>query len=300
MLLYKKVEGLKYMYAAIDIGTNSVRLLIAEKHDNIIIPVCREARMTRLGECLSATGRISHEALYRTAEVLTGYMDIICRYNVNQITAVATSAMREASNSQELIDLVEEKTKLKIKIISGEEEAELSYLGATTGLGLIKGGVVIDIGGGSTEIVFAQEEEIITNSTPVGAVRCTENSSTPTQIFAQLEQQLDRISTLENYQLIAVGGTATNLAAINQKLTNYDPDLIHGSQVSIEELGKIIFFIGGKSLAQRLAIPGLQPERADIIIAGLLILWVIMTYLNISTVTISEADLLYGIILAGR
>ncbi|KUO50746.1 MAG: hypothetical protein APF76_15730 [Desulfitibacter sp. BRH_c19] len=286
------------MYAAIDIGTNSVRLLIAQRNSNKIIPVCREVKMTRLGEGLGATGRISHEAISRTVEVLVSYMDTIRSYNVDKVKAVATSAMREALNSQELIDLVKEKTNLEINIISGEEEAQLSYSGATTGLGFTEGGVVVDIGGGSTEIVFEQGEEIVVNSSLVGAVRCTENTSTPTQIFAQLEDALEKINKLENYKLIAVGGTATNLAAINQKLITYDPEAVHGSEISIEELGKIIFYIGGKSLAQRLAIPGLQPERADIIIAGLLILWVIMTYLNINTVTISETDLLHGIILA--
>ncbi|WP_028306536.1 Ppx/GppA phosphatase family protein [Desulfitibacter alkalitolerans] len=285
------------MFAAIDIGTNSVRLLIAERNNDKIIPIHRDLRSTRLGEGLESTGRISKEAIARTLDALVAFMETIQGFNVKQVKAVATSAMREASNAGELLELAWQEARLEIDIISGEEEAELSYSGACSELDMLEDGIVVDIGGGSTEIVFKQDNEIIFTSSPVGAVRCTENSTTPTQIYAELEEHLDKIKNLRHHKLIAVGGTATNLAAITKKLTNYDPDLVHGSEISIEELGKTIFYIGSKSLAQRLAIPGLQPERADIIIAGLLILWVIMTYLNINKVIVSEADILYGIIL---
>lgn len=285
------------MFAAIDIGTNSVRLLIAERNNDKIIPLHRDLRSTRLGEGLESTGRISKEAISRTLDALVAFMETIQGFNVKQVKAVATSAMREASNAVEFLELVRQKVQLNVDIISGEEEAELSYLGACSGLNMVEDGIVVDIGGGSTEIVFKQDSQIIYTSSPVGAVRCTENSTTPTQIFAELEEHLNKIKNFKNYKLIAVGGTATNLAAINKKLVIYDPELVHGSEVSIEELGKTIFYIGSKSLAQRLAIPGLQPERADIIIAGLLILWVIMTYASINKVIVSEADILHGIIL---
>jgi len=285
------------MFAAIDIGTNSVRLLIAQRINDNVVPEYRDVKSTRLGEGLEATGKISTEAISRTLNALVIFMETIQRFDVKQIKVVATSAMREASNAAELMELVRQKVHLNIDIISGDEEAELSYLGACSGMNMLESSIVVDIGGGSTEIVFKQGSQIVYSSSPVGAVRCTENSTTPTQIFAELEKHLNKIKNLKGYKLIAVGGTATNLAAINKKLTVYDPELVHGSEVSIEELGKVIFYIGSKSLAQRLVIPGLQPERADIIIAGLLILWVIMTYANIDKVIVSEADILQGIIL---
>ena len=284
------------MFAAMDIGTNSVRLLIAQKVDGKIVSVYRDVKITRLGENLEATGKISEEAMSRTLDALVAFMETIKGFDVKQVKVVATNAMREASNAAEFLELVRHKLQLNIDIISGDEEAELSYLGACSGLNMLDDIIVVDIGGGSTEIVFKEGNEIVYTSSSLGAVRCTENSATPTQIFAELENHLNRINNLKGYTLIAVGGTATNLAAINKKLTSYDPELIHGSEVSIEELGKIIFYIGSKSLDQRLAIPGLQPERADIIIAGLLILWVIMTYISTDKVIVSETDILQGIV----
>ena len=284
------------MFAAIDIGTNSVRLLIAQRINGKIVPVHRDVKSTRLGEGLEATGKISIEAMSRTLEALIVFMETIQGFDVKQVKAVATSAMREASNAAEFLRLVRQKIQLNIDIISTDEEAKLSYLGASSGLNMLDDSIVADIGGGSTEIVFKEGSEIVYTSSPVGAVRCTENSTTPTQIFANLEEHLNKIKNSKGYKLIVVGSTATNLVAINKKLTSYDPELIHGSEIGIEELGKTIFYIGSKSLAQRLAIPGLQPERADIIIAGLLILWVIMTYTNIDKAIVSEADILQGII----
>lgn len=288
------------MFAAIDIGTNSVRLLIAQKVNGKIVPVHRDMKSTRLGEGLEATGKISKEAMTRTLDALIAFMGTIQGFDVKQIKAVATSAMRDASNAVEFLEVVRQKAQLSIDIISGDEEAELSYLGVRSGLNMlddIDDSIVVDIGGGSTEIVFKEDGKIVCSSSLVGAVRCTENSTTPTQIFAELEEHLNKIKNFKDHKLIAVGGTATNLAAINKKLTSYDPELVHGSEIDIKELGKTIFYIGSKSLAERMAIPGLQPERADIIVAGLLILWVIMTYVKIDKVIVSEADILQGIIL---
>jgi len=285
------------MFAAIDIGTNSVRLLIAQRINDVIVPEHRDVKSTRLGEGLEATGKISVEAASRTLDALVIFKEAMQRFDVKQVKVVATSAVREASNAAKFLEWARQKVQLNIDIISGDEEAELSYLGACSGFNISENNIVVDIGGGSTEIVFKQGSEIIYSSSPLGAVRCTENSTTPTQIFAELEKYLNKIKNLKDYRLIAVGGTAMNLAAINKKLTVYDPELVHGSEVSIEELGKTIFYIGSKSLAQRLAVPGLQPERADIIIAGLLILWVIMTYASIDKVVVSEADILQGIVL---
>jgi len=285
------------MFAVIDIGTNSVRLLIAQKTDGKIMVIHRDLKSTRIGEGLEATGKISVQAMSRTLDALATFMEAIRGFNVQQVKAVATSAMREASNAAEFLGVIRQKIQLDIDIISGEEEAELSYLGACSGLDMLEDSIVVDIGGGSTEIVFRQGSEIIYTSSPVGAVRCTESSATPTQIFTELGEHLDKIKNLKNHKLIAVGGTATNLAAINKKLTIYDPEVVHGSEISIAELGETIFYIGSKSLAQRLAIPGLQPERADIIIGGLMILWVIMTHANVDKVIVSETDILQGIVL---
>ncbi len=287
------------IYAAIDIGTNSVRLLIGEitNDGNQVIPLFMDLRTTRLGEGMSKTGEVSVEAIKRTIDAINYLKTHIEKYEVNNIRAVATSAVREAKNTEQVVTAIQEETGIRVDVISGEEEAKLSYIGASSSIETQKANVVVDIGGGSTEIIFKDESKLITSSIKVGAVRCTEDSSNPSELYSKLEDTLKEVKKLNGFNLIAVGGTATTLAAIKKKLTVYDPRLTHGTIVNINELTSIIFDLAGKSVAERKNIPGMQPERADIIVAGLMILWVIMTNLNCNEVIISEADILNGIIL---
>ncbi len=283
--------------AAMDIGTNSVRLLIAKKEKNRIIPQQMFVKTTRLGEGLDVSGIISKEAIIRTVHELKQMQKYIDE-SQTRIVAVATSAVRDACNANELLAAIKTATGIDVKVISGRQEALLSYRGALSAIEFSSPIVVVDIGGGSTEIVFKNNGDFKVFSSNVGAVRCTENSASPTKIFEILKEPLDNVRELDSFKLLAVGGTATTLAAIHKQLSVYDPEKIHASSVNIVDLAEIMFDLAGKSPDERKKVPGLQPERANIIVAGLLILWVIMTYLHCDEVVISEADILNGIVLS--
>ncbi|MBZ4688404.1 MAG: exopolyphosphatase / guanosine-5-triphosphate,3-diphosphate pyrophosphatase [Clostridia bacterium] len=285
------------LYAAIDIGTNSSRLLIGEKVFGKVIPKQMALRTTRLGEDLSQTGIIKKAAIDRTIKALFDFLEYMEKWDIAEVGVVATSAAREADNKEDFIKTIEEKTGLKVKIISGQEEASLSYRGAVSGVSVSGNPVVIDIGGGSTEIMCAAGEDIYVSSTKVGAVNCTENSTTPTEILEKLSGTLEKVKSFKDVSFVGVGGTITTLSAIKQKLEVYDPGKIHNSILKKEDVDKIFFELCSLTLAQRKKVPGLQPQRADIIVAGTLILWVIMTDLNVAEITVSEADILHGIIL---
>ncbi len=286
------------LYAAIDIGTNSCRLLIGEKNSKKVIPRQMVLRTTRLGENLISTGKISKDAMVRTANALKEFKKYINKHKKVKVGVVATSAAREAKNSKEFIEYIRDNTDFNVNIITGKEEAYLSYCGAVNSVSYKDTPVVLDIGGGSTELIYSNENELEASSSRVGAVVCTENSSTPTEIQEKLSKSLNTINKIkDNYEIIGVGGTITTLAAIHQELKVYDPRKIQDYILKREDIDELFFKLCGLTLAERKKLPGLQPQRADIIVAGTLILWVIMTYLDVEKIIVSEADILHGIIL---
>lgn len=287
------------LYAAIDIGTNTTRLLVGEVSGGKVLPRNIIMRTTRLGEGLQETGLLKETAMQRTIDVLQEYCHFLSRYPGINIGVVATSAARDAGNREQFVEMVKESTGLQVQVISGEQEAALSYWGVTSGLDGIEKPVVLDIGGGSTELMYASGEgKVIACSAPVGAVRCTESPTTPSEILEAIKPSLEEIKNLPGYNLVGVGGTITTLSAIDMELAVYDPRKIHGSMLSLETVGRILFKLAGMSLAARKRVPGLEANRADIIVAGALILWVIMTFLNQGAIQVSEADILHGIILS--
>ncbi|MCR4419084.1 MAG: Ppx/GppA phosphatase family protein [Clostridia bacterium] len=280
--------------ASVDIGTNSVRLLVARVEKDALTPLCRQLASTRLGEGIQVSGRLESDAWRRTLEALGGFARIISAYLPDEVTAVATSAVREAANGSEFAAAAGRVLGAPVKVLTGEEEARLSYLGAVRGLGWERA-VVVDIGGGSTELTYPAGDTLVSRSRPVGAVRCTQARSSRADITRELE--LLTAGVPQGLPLIAVGGTATTLAAVEMSLTPYDPDRVHGHRLSVRQIDRLYARLAALDLAQRRRVPGLQPERADIILAGIAILQEVLALLSREEVIVSEADLLYALLL---
>lgn len=284
------------MLGAIDIGTNSVRLLIGQRINGQVKPIRRHLTTTRLGQGLGEKGLLQEEAVKRTLEALAHYAQILQEYGVEKYRVVATSAAREAVNKELLLQGAR-KVGLEVEIISGAEEARLSYTGAISIHRHLKTPVVLDIGGGSTELIFCRQGQLHLSSIEVGAVRCTEDFWSEEDLHKALEPAFKMLPK-ENFSLVGVGGTITTLAAIDQKLALYDPRYIQGYVLTKEAVKAIESHLSALSLTERRQVPGLRPERADIILAGIKILRVILDQLPVAEVLISESDILDGIILS--
>lgn len=294
--------------AAVDIGTNSTRLYIADAGEKIK-RIEKYTEITRLGKDVDREKRLKKAGMQKNIDVLMKYKEIAESYGIKDIIAIATSAVRDASNRDEFIRLVEEKTGIEIKVISGREEAELGFIGASSMLD--NGcGTVCDIGGGSTELIFGREGAVeLAESIDIGAVRITERFLNPGRVsVSEIESAhnyiemvispvIEQINNKGRFGLVGIGGTATTLAAIEQKLKKYDIEKVHGYRLSRESVDDIFNNLKGMSLEQKRNIPGLQKERADIITAGTLILRTVMDKMDSPCITISEFDNLDGAIM---
>lgn len=299
------------LYAAIDIGTNSTRLLLAKLKHGQISTVYKDLHITRLGTGMTRGRELPASAVEHTISVLYNYRQVIDEYQVSRWRVVATSVVREADNASAFIVAVYRATGLKVEIIPGEEEAQLSYLGVCQALPGVAYPVVVDIGGGSTEFTFSTlqagdnppkleqggEDFALHNySIPLGAVRLTEQPRLLSQILPLFRPVLEEIGS-QRQPLVGVGGTVTTLAAIDQALQPYDSERVQGYRLTRDSINRILFELSAKDSEERMKVPGLQPERADIIVAGTTIIWAIIGYLGRPYLTASEADILHGIIL---
>ncbi len=283
-------------FAAVDIGTNSCRLLIADIDKNQqLIPLQRGLMQTRLGQGLSSNGRINDQAVKRTIVCLSQFTDLISHYEVTASRAVATSAVREANNREMFLQTMLQYFPGPIDIIDGEQEALLTYQGVKHGLNIGLCPVVIDSGGGSTEIIL-DNEAVYIKSLPLGAVRATENHMSLRDMEKMLLEGMGDISKLIGHPLVFVGGTATSMAAIKMEMRTYTPELIHGQLMTIREVDQLCDRLFQTSLEQRKNIPGLQPERADILPQGARIISLLMSLLEAEEMIVSESDLLEGVI----
>lgn len=295
--------------AVIDIGTNSIRLLVGEKsNQGKIIPIYADNKITRLGDGVDQSGYLNSQAVMRTLAGIQEYRTQIISMNIEYTNIIATSAVRDAKNKEEFAEKVADIMGIPLEILSGEEEAQLSYQGVIKGLKKnLENILVIDIGGGSTEITWGIAERIINaQSLQMGAVRLTERfierdwiSSESYQamikyIEKQLQEQLEIKQLISEIQVIGVGGTVTTCAAIDQNMEVYNWKKIHGYVLNRENIQRIQNMLLSKSLKERQKVKGLQPQRADIIISGIAILLQVMEYFNCKNITISETDLLYG------
>jgi len=281
-------------YAAIDVGSNSCRLLIAEKDDSGLRILYKEIETTRIGAGLSQTGQISEEAAQRSWQWLEKIQPLLKAYDVKRYRAVATSAVREAANGKMFVEESVRRSQIPVDIISGEEEARLSYIGVEKGLQLDHSPLVVDLGGGSTEFICNQQEFVI--SLPVGAVRATDMQMSVTDIAERLRPVQGMQSRFMEYPLVMVGGTASTLASVKLGLEIYDSGKVHGHRVTRQEIADIYQLLERTPLALRRRLPGLQPERADIINAGVLVTMLIMDMLKKTEIIVSDSDLLQGII----
>ncbi|HBQ24868.1 MAG TPA: phosphatase [Syntrophomonas sp.] len=282
-------------YAAIDVGSNSCRLLVADVNQGKLQTVFRELQSTRLGEGVNASKKINSAAMARTLDCIHDYLNLIQRLGIKEFRMIATSAMRDALNREEFVNLVKENCGCTLEVISGEEEAQLSYLGVKEGLNL-SSPLVIDLGGGSCEFRIEDGEELFSLSLPLGAVRVTEAHLSTVEAKNILSPLENYQLKLKDYPLVFVGGTATTLVAMKLSMEIYDPQQVHGQILSRGEVADLYNMLELMPLNVRCRLPGLQPERADIIPAGAMIVLLIMDTLKRQQITISESDILDGII----
>ena len=282
--------------AVIDIGTNTTRLLVAERGDDGgIVELERRTIITRLGQGVDSTGRLADEAKDRVAEAIAGYREIIDRTGAAPIVAVATSAMRDAENGPEFRGYLKEKFGVDARTISGDEEARLTFLGATTGRNDDRETVVIDIGGGSTEYVLGRPggEPSFHTSTQMGSVRFTErflrDDPPRSEEMAEMAEAVRAtVPELSADHAIAVAGTATSLAAID------GAEEVHGYRLNLGACERITAMLAGMPLEDRKGVKGLHPDRAPTIVAGAVILTESVRTLELQEVEISDRDLLHG------
>ncbi|HET9738505.1 MAG TPA: Ppx/GppA phosphatase family protein [Solirubrobacteraceae bacterium] len=296
--------------AVVDIGTNSTRLLVAEPEGDGLRELARESIVTRLGEGVDATGRLGDEPQARVFRVLDGFSETMDAHGADARTVVMTSAVRDAANGAEFADAVRDRYGLTSSTLSGDEEARLSFLGATStraGDGAL---LVIDIGGGSTEMVEGERGEVEFHvSTQVGVVRHTErflhgDPPAPGELEALAEAARETIAASvpaavrERVQAaVAVAGTATQLAAIDLELDPYDRSRIEGHRLPRERLEALRDRLAAVPLAERRQITGLDPARAPTIVAGVAILLEVVGAFGLDGVEVSERDILWGVAL---
>ena len=294
--------------AVLDLGTNTTRVLIADVEDGRVEEVDRRTTVTRLGQGVDATGRLAEEAELRVFEALAGYRALIDEHGTDRIVAVATSAIRDAENGEAFRTEVRERFAIDAKTISGAEEARLTFLGATSARAGAEPTLVLDIGGGSTELVVGTPRNAPTFdvSTQAGSVRQTERHLTEDPpAHDQLAELTEEVRAIiaeavpaevrsETAGGIAVAGTATSLAAISQELDPYDPDRVHGFQLDRGEVERILALLAALPLEERRGVVGLHPDRAPTIVAGVAILLEVMRAFGLQRFETSEADILHG------
>ncbi len=297
--------------AVVDIGTNSTRLLIATvENGRVTEELKRESRVTRLGQGVDAAGALAQEAMDRVFAVLDDYRRAIDDHGVEKTTAVLTSAVRDASNGAAFTDEVKNRYGLEGRTIPGAEEAALTFLGATSERDPTSDqgeAVVVDIGGGSTEIVVGRGRDVsFFVSMQVGVVRHTERhlesdppspdelTSLAEEVVAIIQEDVPADVRDRTKAGIAVAGTATSCAAIDLALDPYDPDKVHGHRLPLARLDELLARLAQMPNEQRRDVVGLHPDRAPTIVAGIAILIEVLRAFHLEEVEVSEHDILRG------
>lgn len=286
------------LLASIDIGTNSTRFLLAEVNGGTVTALKSGLITTRLGQGINH-GRLLPEAMERTVLAIEALLKEIEPFHPRGIIAAATSAVRDAANREEFLRLTRQRTGLEVVVLSGEREAAASYRGVLAGLPIAAGSnMVLDVGGGSTEMIWFGQEGVRYVSLPVGAVRMTEGGHTEEQIRKLLAPALGEVKNRQgkDLSLVAVGGTATTLGAMSLQLAQYRPERVHGCFLPLPEIERLLAMLVAAGPEGRKKIVGLQPERADIILAGVTIVKIVLQSLNLKGLTVSESDLLHGLV----
>jgi exopolyphosphatase / guanosine-5'-triphosphate,3'-diphosphate pyrophosphatase len=301
------LDGVPPRYAVIDAGTNSVKFHVAEREGSGFRTLVDRAELTRLGEGLEATGEVTADALARARDAIAGMVAEADALHAVAIVAVGTAGLRIATNRDDVVQAVADATGVRIQVISGEEEARLAYLAVLAGLGLPDASLaVFDTGGGSTQLTFGSGTEVSERfSVDVGAVRFTErfgldgpvSTDVLAQALAAIRADLSRVDGRDPVDLVVgMGGAVTNIAAVAHGMTTYDPDIIQGSVLERSELARQLELYRTLTADDRRTIPGLQPKRADVILAGACVVASVMDALGADRLTVSDRGLRHGVL----
>lgn len=304
------MSGDSHRVAVVDIGSNSTRLLVADVEPGRVAEVERESRVTRLARGVDLSGQLAGEAIEAACEAIADYVAICRERGVERFDAIATSAVRDASNGEAFVAELRERFALSARVLDGEEEARLTYTGATFERPPSQPTLVVDIGGGSTELVVGTGDRISFHaSLQAGVVRHTErhltgDPPTPAELEALaadartlIEGAIDAHPAVAVRTGIAVAGTPTSLASIQLGLEPYDPKQVHGRTLDLETIQRLLSRLASSPLAKRAEIRGMHPDRAPSIVAGVVILVETMRAFGLDAVEVSEHDILYGVVL---
>ena len=298
-------DGLRV--AVVDMGTNSTRLLVADVEDGRVRELERRSTVTRLGRGVDTSGQLSGEAIEDVCVAIASYIDIYEDLGADRVRAIATSAVRDASNGAMFLAELRERFALDAEILDGAEEARLTYLGAYAERPPAEKTMVVDIGGGSTELVIGDGPDVgFYASLQAGTVRHTERHiANDPPLASELEELAGDVQGLIDEALegaalaqasfgIGVAGTPTSLAAIDQSLDPYDPAMVHGYRMSLESIQRMLSQLAAMPLADRVRVPGLHEGRAPTIVAGVIILIQVMRAFGLAEIEASEHDILWG------
>jgi len=300
--------------AGVDIGTNSVRILIAEvdgssPRDAKVVPLDRRMRITRLGQGVDRTRALAPEAIERTTTVLREYRAALDEHGVTTVRATATSAARDASNREEFFAAAHDALGVTPELLSGDEEAALSFLGATADLDAPAPYLVVDIGGGSTEFVLGTDAPSGLVSLDMGCVRITEqylesDPPAPEELSNAVAAVRDLVAEVPRVipgatdaaTLVGLAGTVTTVAAVELGLPEYDPEKIHHFTLTRDAAEDVFRTLATETAEQRAHNPGLEPGRVDVIVGGTAVLVGVFRVLGFDEMLVSEADILDGLV----
>jgi exopolyphosphatase/guanosine-5'-triphosphate,3'-diphosphate pyrophosphatase len=293
--------------AVVDLGTNTTRLLVADVDGETVEEFVKRTQITRLGEGVDERGRLLPLPIARVRNVLADYRRELESLGAERTLAIATSAIRDAENGEAFLGEVEWSYGFTTRLLSGEEEGLLTFRGATAGRRLTEETLVLDLGGGSTELVAGDGDGVrFHDSLDIGSVRLTERflaSDPPAR--AELDECARAVRSVLAERVpddvrarvghaIGVAGTVTTLAALDLGLTDYDPDRVHGYRIGRAAIDEQLRRLAALPLAERREVPGLEPERAPVIVAGSVILREVVDYFGLGEIEASERDILHG------
>ena len=292
--------------ASIDLGSNSTRILIADITNGTITTIYKEHQVTRMADKLSESKIISKEATKRVLKVLAGYIKTINKHNVENIQIVGTAALRDATNSEEITQLIEKKFGFEVDIVSGEEEGVLTSVGVLNSLGSLENFLIVDIGGRSTEFIYDYDKKIVSKSINIGVVSLSElffDKLPPPEKSILLAQEYIKSNLFESNLfdgrlLVGVAGTFTSLASIFLEQTHFNEEEIHLKELKSEDVFEIYSKLLHLNEPQIITkYKGLDPKRAKTIQAGILLAKEIISKYNVNSIKVSNSDILEGLIL---
>ena len=286
----------------VDLGTNSTRLLVADVEDSSVSELDRRLEITRLGEGVDARGQLLPQAIARVRNVLVDYRRTIEELGAERTLAFATSAVRDAENGEAFLGEVEWSYGFATRLLSGHEEALLTFRGVAAGRDLTDGTLVVDVGGGSTELILGGPDGVsFHESFDLGCVRLSERfPSDPDGAAASVRAVLDRElpGDLEGRSAIGVAGTVTQLATLDLGLEREEPELVHGHRMSAETIATQVKQLAAMPVEEIRRLRGMHPERAPVIVAGAVVVREVLSHFGLAELEVSERDIMHGAALA--